>query len=390
MNTLQSAYIPRAAESSLLSLASGYPVVVVVGPRQSGKTTLTRRLFPDKPYVSLEDLDEREFATSDPRGFLSRFPDGAVFDEVQRCPDLLSYLQGRVDADGRMGLFILTGSQQFGLMAGVTQSLAGRAAMLCLLPFSNAELLSAERLPDLNTLLFQGAYPPIYSRQVDPSVWLGNYVRTYLERDVRLLLNIRDLSNFSRFLHLCAGRVGQLLNLSDLAGECGITHNTAKAWLSVLEACFIVHLLQPYYRNFSKRHVKTPKLYFHDTGLACWLLGIKTPAQIALHPMRGALFESLMVTEWIKSRRNQSQEPNLYFWRDRSGHEIDLIIDQGDQLLPVEIKSGLTVAADAFGPLEKWGGIAGSLAGQPSLVYGGIDAYIRRGCRVLPWSAWGR
>ncbi|HEX7183271.1 MAG TPA: ATP-binding protein [Thermoanaerobaculia bacterium] len=378
--------IPRSAESTVRRLAQGYPAVAVTGPRQSGKTTLVRSMYEDRPYVSLEDLDERAFADEDPRGFLARFPDGAVLDEVQRTPGLFSYLQTRVDQDRRNGLFILTGSQQFDLLSSITQTLAGRVALVPLLPFTLRELQDAGRAPEtLEELLFLGLYPPVYDRQLDPTIWYGNYVRTYVERDVRQMINVRDLSAFQRFIRMCAARTGQLLNLSGLAIDCGITHNTARAWFSVLEASFIVHLLQPHHRNFNKRLVKTPKLYFYDPGLAAWLLGVQNPEQLATHPQRGALFETWVVSELLKARFNRALGSNLYFWQDRSGHEVDVVIEQGGTLVPVEIKSGQTVVKDFFGGLESWSRIAGDAGGRPWLVYGGDRRQSRSSVEVLPW-----
>ncbi len=382
---LSGVLIPRQARATVERLAQGYPLVAITGPRQSGKTTLARGVFAEKPYVSLEDLDERALAGADPRGFLARFPDGAVLDEVQRAPALFSYLQTRVDTDRRNGLFVLTGSQQFGLFSSVTQTLAGRVAMLPLLPFTLGELQAARKAPpSVEVLLFQGLYPPIYDRGLDAGIWYGNYVATYVERDVRQMVNVRDLSTFQRFVRMCAARTAQLLNLSGLAADCGVSHNTAAAWLSVLEASYIVHLLPPYHRNFGKRLVKTPKLYFHDTGLAAWLLGIQRPEQIATHPQRGALFESWVVAELLKARFNRALGSNLYFWRDRSGHEVDLLVEQGDALLPVEIKSGQTVAPDFFAGLDEWRRISGT-AGEAWLVYGGDREQTRHGTRVVPW-----
>ena len=379
-------FVKRTAEEIFKSLLGQYPVVAVTGPRQSGKTTLVRHACADKPYVLLEDLDTREFAENDPRGFLRQFPDGAILDEVQRCPGLFSYLQGIVDSDQRPGLFVLTGSQQFSLGSGIVQSLAGRVALLPLQPFSFAALDRAGLVPSsLAELLWRGCYPPIYDRDLDPAIWHGNYVRTYLERDVRQLINLRDLSIFQRFLRLCAGRSGQLVNLSALAADAGITHNTAKAWLSVLESSYIVRLLQPYHRNFSKRLVKTPKLYFLDTGLASWLLGIQKVEHLASHPLFGSIFETWVVGECLKSRWHRALEPNLYFWRDRSGHEVDILVDQGFRVLPVEVKSGQTVAADFLRPVQRWRDLAGELAGEGVLVYGGLESQQRSSARVCSW-----
>lgn len=378
--------IPRHAEAALLRLAGEYPVVAVTGPRQSGKTTLVRKVFPDRPYVSLEDLDEREFATVDPRGFLGRYPDGAILDEVQRCPALFSYLQTRVDQARRKGLFILTGSQQFNLVSGIAQSLAGRVALIPLLPFTLSELQVAKVAPkNLSDLLFKGLYPPVYDGHRQPGIWYGNYVRTYIERDVRQIINVRDLAAFQRFVRMCAGRTGQLTNLSELANDCGITHNTAKAWLSVLEASYILHLLQPHHRNFNKRLVKTPKLYFCDTGLASWLLGIQSAAQLDTHPQRGALFETWVVGELLKVRYNRGLESNLYFWRDRSGNEVDVLIEQGNKLAPVEIKAGQTVSQDYFRNLDYWKKVAGRASGRSWLVYGGDKGQPRHEHCVVPW-----
>lgn len=382
--------IHRNAETTLTKLAAGYPVVAVTGPRQSGKTTLVRKCFADKAYVSLEELDQREFASHDPRGFLAQYPDGAILDEVQRCPDLFSYLQSLVDTARRPGQFILTGSQQFDLHAHITQSLAGRVALLPLLPFTLDELAAAKLAPGrLDDHLFTGSYPPIYDRELEPGLWYGNYVNTYIERDVRRMINVRDLSSFQRFLRLCAGRTGQLLNLSSLANDCGITHNTAKAWISVLEASYLVHLLPPHHRNFNKRLIKTPKLYFLDSGLAAWLLGIKDTATLRVHVHRGALFETWVVSELLKFRYNRALPSNLYFWRDRTGNEVDVLIEDGQTLLPLEIKSGETINASFFDGLENWLFLAGKRAGQAYLIYGGEGAQTRQAIKVVPWKQLG-
>ncbi len=379
-------YIPRNAESRLKRFASGYPVLVVTGPRQSGKSTLVRHAFPDHRYVSLEDLDQREFADTDPRGFLNQFTEGAILDEAQRCPALFFYIQTRVDERQKPGEFILTGSQQFGLLSGITQSLAGRAALMTLLPMTYGELQCAGKIgKNLDKILFDGAYPPIFDRGLEPHPWHGNYVRTYLERDVRQLIKVQDLSTFQRFLKLCAGRTGQLLNLSSLANDCGITHNTAKAWISVLEASYIVHLLPPHHQNFNKRLVKTPKLYFLDTGLATWLLGIQNSEQLTTYVQRGALFETWVISELLKARYNAGETSNLYFWRDRSGHEVDLLIDHGTHLSPLEIKSGQTINRDYFKGLEFWKNLAGDNGGKAWLVYGGDTRQSRSDATVLPW-----
>jgi len=378
--------IPRTARQTAERLAEGFPIVAITGPRQSGKTTLARAVFPDKPYVTLEDPEEREFAESDPRRFLARFPEGAVIDEAQRCPDLFSYLQGIVDRRGRMGAFILTGSQQFGLISGITQTLAGRVGLIQLLPFSLAELTLAGCLPnDLDTLLFQGGYPPLYDRPVAPGDWYPNYVITYLERDVRQLLAVRDLALFQRFLKLCAARCGQLLNLSSLATDCGISHVTASEWLTVLEASYIVMRLRPYHRNFGKRLVKTPKLYFFDSGLAGHLLGIRDAATLATHAQRGALFETLIVAEFVKRAFHNGQPADLYFWRDSAGHEVDLLFEQNGKLRPVEIKSGATFVPGWLDAARRWQELAGDDALTPWLIYGGDNSFGRETGEVFGW-----
>ena len=379
--------IPRKAGKTLLELAREYPVLVVTGPRQSGKTTLCRATFPDRPYASLEDPDVRRFALDDPRGFLAQYPDGALLDEIQRAPELLSYLQGIVDRGQRPGSFVLTGSRQLDVLAGITQTLAGRAALLFLLPFSLHELPRRLAPRSIEQLLYRGLYPPIHDRGLNPSRWYANYVETYIERDLRQVVNIRDLSSFRVFLRLCAGRTGQLVNLSALAADTGITHNTAKAWLSVLEASFIVMQLRPHFRNFGKRLVKTPKLYFLDPGLAAWLLEIRGEEQLNAHPLRGALFETWAIVELLKGRTNAGLASNLYFWRDRGGLELDCLLDRGTSLLPVEIKSGTTLAADVHGPFSRFATLAGKLAAPAWIVYGGTRTEKRAAVTALPWTS---
>ena len=378
--------IPRAAANLLDEIRSGYPVITLTGPRQSGKTTLARAAFADKPYVSLETPDEREFAASDPRGFLARWKEGAIIDEVQHVPALLSWIQSEVDATGTMGRHILTGSQNFSLMAHIAQSLAGRSALVQLLPLSIAELNAAGQLPpDTDSMLLRGGYPALYARALNPARWLADYTMSYLERDVRQITQVHDLAAFQRFLRLCAGRTGQLLNLANLAQEAGVAQSTARAWLSVLEASYIVHLLPPHHRNLGKRVVKAPKLYFVDAALAASLMGIQTAAQIAIHPLRGALFETLIVGEFLKARFNSGYPSNLYFWRDNVGLEVDLLIDEPEGLRPVEIKSSATVTEDLFKGLHKWIAAAGTAARHPRLVCAGPDRYTRSGIEVRPW-----
>ena len=390
MQISQYKYIPRHAEETIKTLSQGFPIVAVTGPRQSGKSTLAARIFQDRPYVSLEDPDEDEFAATDPRGFLGQFPDGAVLDEIQRRPELLSYLQTIVDRDGRMNLFLLTGFQQFGLMAELSQTLAGRVGIVELLPFSLDELARADKMPDsLEEILFAGLYPPVHDRPVSPGLWYSNYIRTYIERDVRQMLNVSDLSTFQTFIYLCAGRSGQLLNLSSLANDCGISPNTAKSWLSVLEASYIVYLLRPHYKNYNKRLIKTPKLYFLDPGLASKLLGVEDKHQIVNHASRGALFETWVVSEFLKKRYNAGQDANLYFWRDRTGNEVDVILDHGDVLTPVEIKSGRTITQAYFKGLHHWSKLAGQAAEKSILIYAGDKTRTWQGTHVLPWYAVG-
>ncbi|MGB5218765.1 MAG: ATP-binding protein [Smithella sp.] len=378
--------ITRTAQKTLLRLAKGFPIVAVTGPRQSGKTTLAKLTFPSKPYLSLEDPDVRFTAESDPRGLLAGFPDGAILDEVQRAPKLFSYLQTKVDEKIIPGMFVLTGSQQFGLLSGISQSLAGRVGLIHLLPFDTTELLSVRKLPkSLEALLVRGLYPPLYNRNILPGDWFSGYIATYVERDARQLINVRDLSAFQRFVKMCAARTGQILNLSSLAFDCGITHNTAAAWISVMEASYLIYLLRPHHRNFNKRLIKAPKLYFLDVGLAAWLLGIHTPAQLRFHAQRGAIFETFVVTEFLKSRFNQGLPSNLFYWRDSKGLEIDLILEAGDRLNAIEIKSGQTIAPDFFSSLKIWGKLAGQ-ADLPSwLIYGGDKALTNENISIVPW-----
>lgn len=378
--------IPRAAANTLQRLTKGFPIVALTGPRQSGKTTLTKAVFADKAYVSLENPDEREFAEQDPRRFLQRFDDGAILDEVQRCPVLLSWLQGLVDERGRMGDFILTGSAQFDLVSGITQSLAGRVGRIELLPLSAGELAGAGKLPhSLDEALYRGSYPALYDRELAPDDWFPNYVATYLERDVRQLIAVRDLAQFQRFVKMCAARSGQMLNLAALGADCGISAVTARQWLTVLEASYLVMRLPPYHRNFGKRLVKTPKLYFLDVGLMAWLLGIRDAAAIETHASRGALFEAYVVSELVKQRFNAGRPADLYFWRDNVGHEVDVLYETPQGLQAVEIKSGSTFAPDWPAAARKWQTFAGDEALAPIIVFGGEGRYERAACRVVGW-----
>lgn len=377
----------RAMEAARERLAS-FPVLTITGPRQSGKTTLSRMLLPDAPYFSLEDPDIRAFATEDPRGFLRQAADGAILDEVQRAPALFSYLQGVVDAERRMGRFILTGSSQFELIETITQSLAGRSAMLTLLPFALGELQAVGRAPaTVDQLLYAGLFPPIHDRPVEPTVWLQDYIATYLERDVRQILKIQDLATFQRFVQLCAGRIGQLVNISSLATDAGISRITANAWLSVLQASHLVFLVQPWFSNLSKRLIKTPKLYFCDSGLAAWLLGVRKPDHLTAHPQRGALFENWVMTELLKAQANCGLKPSLHFLRDKQGREVDALVETSPmEIQAVEVKSGETVASDFFDGLSYW---RENLQGReltPWLVYGGSGRQDRSQATALPWN----
>jgi len=330
----------REIVSVIRRLATLYPIVGITGPRQSGKTTLAQYVFPELPYVSLENSDIRLQAEQDPRSFLKLYQDGAVFDEVQHVPILLSYLQGIVDADPKKGRYIITGSQNFALNSSIAQSLSGRIGMVTLLPLSLFEL---HNNLDPATTIFNGGYPGLYQHKMHPLEFYPSYIQTYIERDIRQFKNIENLGRFQTFLKLCAGRIGQIVNFSSLAQDAGISHTTAREWLTILEASYILFTLQPYHQNFNKRLIKMPKMYFYDTGLACTLLGLEKVEQIDTHYLKSSLFENLMILEVLKGRMNQGVPPNLYFWRDRTGHEVDLIGDWGGCIHAIEIKYGATL-----------------------------------------------
>jgi predicted AAA+ superfamily ATPase len=384
--------IPRHASPRILRLMQGFPVVTVTGPRQSGKTTLVKSLYPDRPYVSLEAPVNRDFARQAPFDFLRQFPDGALIDEAQHAPQLFSQIQDVVDADGRMGLFVLSGSQNLSLISGVAQSLAGRTAVVELPPLSLAELRDVDSVRnDYTHHLVQGFFPALHARDVDAHEWLQSYLITYVERDARQLAAIQDLSAFQRFLRLTAARTGQLLNMQSLASDVGVSDKTVKHWLSILEACYLVHFVRPHSANFGKRLVKMPKLYMTDVGLAASLIGIRDESQARTHPLRGALFETLVVNELLKNRMNAGLRESLHFWRDNIGTEVDVVLERAGAIAAVEIKSGLTVASDAFSNLDKWrkyaAGQGGFSAVHPALVYGGQARFTRDGVDVMPWSA---
>ena len=402
------AMIPRQATLQLQSLAQWYPVVAVTGPRQSGKTTLVQACFPGKPYVSLEDPDVRESALSDPRRFLALYPAGAVLDEVQRVPELFSYLQTVVDRDRVMGAWVLTGSQQLGLRSQISQTLAGRVGLLELLPFTLGELqaapagTSATALAQgpLEHLLWQGLYPVPLDRGVPANVWLGDYFSTYIERDVRQMTQVRDLQTFRTFVRMCAARTSQVLNLSALAADCGISSHTAKGWLSMLQASYLVFLLPPHHINFGKQLTKSPKLYFFDTGLAAWLAGIRSADELVISPMRGPLFETWAVAEVLKTSLHRRLDAQLFFWRDKIGSEVDLLIDHPQGAQTVEFKAGQTVAGDWFNALRKYQALRTPAddapsshpttppAPRPLLVYGGQQPLVRDAADILPWQQW--
>jgi len=377
--------IEREMLPILLQAAREYPVVTVTGPRQSGKTTLCRLAFPDKPYINLEAPDRRHFALEDPRGFLATIPDGAILDEIQRAPELPSYIQELVDDQPAHGRFILTGSQQFELMDQVSQSLAGRTALLRLLPLTISEIQASDHQRSLFALMHGGFYPRLIQHDLEPSQALGEYFSTYVERDLRQLSAIHDLQKFERFVRLCAGRTGQLLNMNNLGSDAGISHSTARQWLDLLQASYIVYLLPPWFTNTRKRLVKSPKLYFYDVGLAAWLLGINRPEQVQRDPLYGALFENMIIMNRLKTKLNQRGHANFYFYRDNVGNEVDLIEQDGTGVHALEIKAGATINRDYFKGLahfkksfpEQW--IDGTV------IYAGDESQQRTEWQVVAW-----
>lgn len=379
--------INRKMRSELLLSAKESPIVALLGPRQSGKTTLAKACFPDHEYVSLEDLDKREFATSDPVGFLERYQKGAIFDEVQRVPELFSFLQTEVDRNDSVGRFILTGSHQFHLVEQITQSLAGRISLLKLLPFSMEELIENKiEVGSLYSHLLKGQYPRVWHKNIRPEKWLSNYFETYIQKDVRQIKNIGDINKFVNFVKMLAARSGQLLNLSSLGNDCGISHNTASSWLSVLEGSFVVFTLNSHHKNFKKRLVKAPKVYFYDSGLACFLLGISKAEELMTHSMRGGIFEGFIISECMKYFLNEGKTPPLYFWRDKTGNEVDLIIENGETLTSVEIKSASTINGDFFKGLEYWSKLS-KIEDSSVIIYGGEDSHVRNKTKIVSWKS---
>jgi len=358
-------------------------LVTVTGPRQSGKTTLVKKVFPNKPYVTLEDPDSRHMADTDPRRFLERFPHGAIIDEIQRVPHLLSYMQTIVDASGTSGLFIVTGSAQFELLNSINQSLAGRTALLRLLPFAAEEIHTITKSFSLNEILYTGSYPRIYDKKLNPTEALSFYVNTYIERDVRQLLNVKNLSQFETFLRLCAARTAQILNLSHLGNDCGIKHNTVAAWISILEASYLIFRVKPHFNNFSKRLIKSPKIYFYDVGVAAYLLGIQDASQLESHPLRGYLFETYIMSELMKKRFNAVKGNNLYFFRDNVGNEVDAVLDYADKVLPIEIKSGATFSEDMLKGLHHYSKLTHNFVSTPSLIYGGTTSFLHKDFSIV-------
>jgi uncharacterized protein len=376
----------RHLEPVLRDRARHYPVVTVTGPRQAGKTTLCRAAFADLPYANLERPDTRDHALRDPRGFLDRYRTGVILDEVQRVPQLLSWIQAEVDERPAPGRFVLTGSHNFELMHSITQSLAGRTALLELLPMSIAELRAAGVSTDADSLMFRGGYPRIHADRLDPTVTLADYFATYVERDLRQLVALRNLDEFRRFVRLAAGRVGQVLNLHSLAADVGISDPTAREWLTLLEASYVVRTLRPWFANLGKRLVKSPKLYFCDVGLAVWLLGISDVGQLAAHPLRGHLFENLVVMEFVKHALEQGQPAALHYFRDSAGLEVDLLVEYGlppGQIGLVEIKSGKTYHGDFANPLNRLAAVLGPRVARRMVVYGGDEHYMRAGVEVV-------
>jgi predicted AAA+ superfamily ATPase len=378
----------RTLEKKLLEIRNQFPVLALFGPRQSGKTTLARTLFPSYRYINLESFEEQEFAIEDPRGFLMRFQgdEGVILDEIQKTPKLLSYIQIEVDQKQPLGRYVITGSQNILLNHHVNQTLAGRVALMTLLPLSIKELQEASKLPKTaEEAIFKGFYPRVYHHSLDPVVFAESYIRTYVERDVRDIQQITSLLEFQKFMRLCAARIGQLLDLTDLSKDAGISLPTVKSWLSVLEASYVIFLLQPHYANFNKRLVKMPKLYFYDTSLACNLLRLTSPDDVYDHYLRGGLFESMILSDFLKKRYHHGLPPNVYFWRDKLGNEVDCLLEEGAKMMPIEIKSSATIQPDMFDGLIKWCNWAEMDPGLGTVVYAGEENQIRVQGTVISW-----
>ena len=377
--------IQREAQYKLVQLGDTFKAIAVIGPRQSGKTTLVKETFPEKPYLSLENPDTRNFALEDPRGFLQNLPNGAILDEVQRTPLLFSYLQEILDNSNQKGLFILTGSNNFLLQESISQSLAGRVGYLNLLPFSVKELLSENLLPETDEeVMVNGFYPPIYDQRISSLDWVPNYIKTYIEGDVRQIKNVSDLLIFEKFMSVLAGRTSQELNLTSISNEVGVDLKTVQSWIGILESSFIIYLLKPHFQNYNKTIVKRPKVYFYDTGLVCSFLRISNVSQLENHPLKGAIFETMVVIEMVKKYTNQGINPPLFYWRDKTGHEIDLIIDKGNLLTPIEIKSSKTINSDFFKNLKYWNHL--SKMNKAVLIYSGIQEQNRSdGTLITNW-----
>ena len=376
--------IARNISAKIMSLREKYPVITITGARQTGKTTLIKTLYPDLPYVNLEDLDNRAMAADDPRGFLSNFPNGAVIDEAQQEPKLFSYIQQLVDEKDIH--FVLSGSQNFQLMQNITQSLAGRTAIFTLMPLSYDELKTAGfSFNNFEDLVFQGAYPRLYDKNIAPQDFYPYYITTYVERDIRQIKNIENLGAFINFLQLCAGRIGQVINLNALSNDAGISPNTVKAWLSVLEASYILYLFRPHYQNFNKRLIKSPKIYFYDTGLACSLLQIQSSAQLQSHFLKGGLFENFIINETKKYYYNKGIKPQLYFWQSKEKKEIDILLDKGDALYPFEVKSAKTRNQSLLANLKYWDKLNNTMPEFLNLIYGGEGDFKTGSGNFVSW-----
>lgn len=378
--------IERSLTAKIRAYIRIFPIVTITGPRQSGKTTLLKYLLPRWSYVSLEDPDNLLFAEEDARGFLETNQPPLIIDEAQKSPRLFSYIQTKADRSNKAGQYILSGSQNFLLLEKISQSLSGRAGILTLMPLNFNELKAAEfALKEPELCLFKGFYPAVWSQKINPGDYYPSYVQTYLERDLRQIINIADLHLFQKFLKLCAGRTGQILNLTSFASDCGVSHNTIRSWISVLEASHIIFLLPPYFKNINKRLVKSPKLYFWDAGLASYLLGVENEKQIETHPLRGALFETMMIAEILKNFLNIGKRASASFFRDKTGHEVDLLIEKAGGQKAIEIKAGQTVNSDFFDQLLYWQGVSGAKNKDLFLVYAGEKNETRTKTSVLSW-----